>query len=622
MNKITFIFITVVLLSAFGLIAQVLNPPHSLNTVSNLDGHVPLSWMEPLPPRDIVELFYDDGFAHSSDSTEAYDRMSVRFTPLETCSLITARFFMFFIGGDHSVQIRVWEDNGYGRPDYGGALCPPINLNTSVAYDWLEVDLTPYHLTFSPGEDFHISIEKRDTIFYPFYFLLADSEAVTPRRSYVFDVSELGFYPSDGDFMIRAMVVPYEPTGFLRASGTRIVHSLPLDDSQPYKLVPLPAEWGALPPRQFAFHEVTGYRIYKNDSPSVPFDLAHITTSLNYDDYAVDNGRTYYYYVTATYPEGESEPCEIASGIPRGGDITTYLDTLKYDHDSATAAVSWRPGARSSVKFELDKPCRLRQLHYRFYHIGRFYPGVFEWDGEQPGDPIFVYPFSREITTIGWHNENVSGLNILLYDDFVVSCGFADAFLSISLERNMDADWSWDYNSGIWHNVSDTAYYIRAVIQYNSNEEYVHLAEGWNMISFTVLPEETGIEELLPFIIPPAYYYDSDLGRYVGEDDITPGRGYFVFNAAGDTSLILTGTPITGFDIECQRGWNLIGSLSSFNPVPISSALTYPAGAIRIERTYYYDTETRSYFSDTLFHPGKAHWVLFNPECIFRLELE
>ncbi|MBN2541867.1 hypothetical protein JXI42_03295 [bacterium] len=624
MRRFSLGFFLLILVFSF-INAQDYYPPEDLEAISNLDSHIPLSWSVPVIPRELVELFYDDGFARSTDSAEAYDIMSVRFTAVEPCTLKTAKFFLYCTAGAHPVRIRVWGDDGAGRPQFSAPLCPAIDMDVDIASDWLEVDVTPYDLIFYPGEEFHISIEKRDTFYFPFYFLLADESPVTPQRSFIYDFTYFASLAVDGDWMIRALVAPFEDRRVFRSTTGRRIHHFDEQVREYYELQPVPEEFGDIP-RQYAVQDVRWYNIYRSEVPGDPedFDYIAFTEELTYDDWDVTNDMTYYYYVTAVYLGGESEPTEIVSATPRSGAASLYVDTLRYiSCDSAIAAVSWRPGAKVGNVFSVEGPCKLSELHYRFYHTGRFYPEVYEWDGDGVGDPIFVYPFARDVLAAGWIVENVRPLRIILNDDFFVSCRYADGSLSLSLMDMVGADWSWDFDpTEGWRNVTDTSYCIRAVVEYNDAEQYLVLNEGWNMLSFTVIPETDDMEELFPFLlVPSVYYWDPYLRSYVYDPTVVPGRGYFVFSLV-DTTVLITGTPITSFDYECWEGWDLIGSLSSYLPVPLSAAVTYPADAIEIPNTFYWDPNTRSYVMDTFFYPGLAHWVLFVPDCVFRLSIE
>jgi fibronectin type 3 domain-containing protein len=71
-----------------------------------------------------------------------------------------------------------------------------------------------------------------------------------------------------------------------------------------------PADNGGLP--------VTGYNIYRGDSPGGEGFLASILLFTTYTDTAVQNGHTYYYYVTAVNLNGESGRSNEVSATPGG----------------------------------------------------------------------------------------------------------------------------------------------------------------------------------------------------------------------------------------------------------------------------------------------------------------
>ena len=122
-------------------------------------------------------------------------------------------------------------------------------------------------------------------------------------------------------------------------------------------------------------------------------------------------------------------------------------------------------------------------------------------------------------------------------------------------------------------------------------------AEGWNMVSLPVLPENTNYLQLFPQASPGTLYgFD---GMYELRQNLVASEGYWLYfeNAANVT---LSGAVLEDGLIGLQPGWNLIGGLSE------DAVLNDPSGIVMPGTLYGYDG---SYQLSDVLEAGRAYWL-------------
>ena len=128
------------------------------------------------------------------------------------------------------------------------------------------------------------------------------------------------------------------------------------------------------------------------------------------------------------------------------------------------------------------------------------------------------------------------------------------------------------------------------------------VANGWNMLSVQVTPDDYHKSILFPSAISNAFAYQ---GGYVTQPVLENGKGYWVkFN--GDQIDSITGYPRTTDSIDVVPGWNIVGSISV--PVNVSSITSAP-GSLVTSPFFGYNS---AYTIATTIDPGKAYWVKTN----------
>lgn len=160
----------------------------------------------------------------------------------------------------------------------------------------------------------------------------------------------------------------------------------------------------------------------------------------------------------------------------------------------------------------------------------------------------------------------------------------------------------------------------------------LNLSQGWNFISFSTLPSNTGVSSVLSPIsgqYSKIQTYNASQGKWLTYDtsvssgfqtltNLSIGEGYWLLATQNATLVISSGTQQSSVIIPIVQGWNMFGW--PYSPRNVSSALSSISGAYQKIQTYNssvgwltYDTSVSQSF-DTLANltPGAAYWLLAN----------
>jgi hypothetical protein len=366
---------------------------------------------------------------------------------------------------------------------------------------------------------------------------------------------------------------------------------------------------------------------YTGNGPVSPPAYLDSTKRLYLEDRSVITGTPYYYRVRAIYsPSGSaSDVTDWVLATPRGtsAGITIY-DTLKYEGGTPAGGARWAPGNRFAVHFTSPCATRIDALLYHFDIGGGFRPAIYNWDGEKPSGEMFLW-FSAATASSGWNSYSVSSTGLVADGDFVVSANLLDGVSALSWAYPTIPGKSWDYRSGssIWTAVSDSAYFIRVVLKYQTDRWYVNLTRGWNMFSIPVIPANPTPLSCLPTaIIGSIFYYNPETRAYVPvamTDTLKAGVGYWMASDR-DTFYTVTGNPVSSRDIAVKRGWNMIGTPAIYPGVRVSEATYFPSSSILgVSNSWFYNSRTTSYDTQPVLSPGKAYWMVFSSDGVIRL---
>ena len=148
----------------------------------------------------------------------------------------------------------------------------------------------------------------------------------------------------------------------------------------------------------------------------------------------------------------------------------------------------------------------------------------------------------------------------------------------------------------------DHSFIIAAELSEKQNYT-LNLKAGWNMVSIPVIPGNNSVDAIFGNISTldtmPVVTWVSP--SFVEVEEVEPKIGYWVFTPS-DTTITVTGKPITNTTLNLNAGWNMVGtagtenlSMSSItNQVPQCPSVTWVAP---------------SFVETDIIEPGKSAWV-------------
>ena len=170
----------------------------------------------------------------------------------------------------------------------------------------------------------------------------------------------------------------------------------------------------------------------------------------------------------------------------------------------------------------------------------------------------------------------------------------------------------------------------------------IQLSVGWNLISFPLIPKDTGVVSALSPISEDysiIWEYNAsdtadhwkkyDPGVPFGNDltNMEPGKGYWIMMTSDDT-LPISGTVPESTNIDLRTGWNLIG-YNSLDNQPIADALSSISGNYSIVWAYNARDTTDHWkkydpgvpFGNDLINmePGRGYWIMMISEGILKI---
>ncbi|RKZ27839.1 hypothetical protein DRQ26_02385, partial [bacterium] len=564
----------------------------------------------PVIPLELDEIAYEDGSGGSADEAEQGDMISVRFTPTERCSLISAKFYGYAMYPGINIQVVVYPDNGYGKPDIFSPLSSPVTCEITTG--WQEVDLSTAGLVFDPYEDFHIGIKKIANVDTFPHYIFIDTDDST-GRSWWYDYSMFGFHGIGGDLEIRALV--YNTSGLMRW--------LP-DEKQ---VSAADGEGGVFNRHtvRFLTEDIDHYVIYRNTVPDLSsMSYLAMTSDTFYTDNDVSEDATYYYAVKAVYSDGGgiSDFSNIASATTHSGAATTYLDTIILDDGTFDASATWTVEHGFGTVLNPSSVGLLRTLMFYLTNTGEFRPEV--WSVDSSGFPTSLIsgsPSFLSATSIGWRSVGWSSWTTTVIDeDFLVACicGYSPVSLGMDVPGYSS---SFDFNGSSWNAMSDTTYMIRAIVEYNTDCAYYNIHTGWNLVSLPVMLEDSSISSIFPMAAGGlAYYYITGAG-YDTTSVIVPGKAYWILSYIDTSFSICGGTPLYTLDVEVEPGWNMVGGTAVPEGYSKYDIFDYPDGTLTsYPYLFGFDVDSRNYIAVDRLYPGKGYFLLAFNSGIIRFE--
>jgi photosystem II stability/assembly factor-like uncharacterized protein len=130
----------------------------------------------------------------------------------------------------------------------------------------------------------------------------------------------------------------------------------------------------------------------------------------------------------------------------------------------------------------------------------------------------------------------------------------------------------------------------------------VTVRAGWNLVSLPLRLTSCMCDSVFPTSISGAFVFNPQ-GGYCSTDPLVNGVGFWIKFPA-DSSILLTGEPVTCDTIELSTGWNLVGSISEWVWTP--NITQDPPGILYDNEFYQYNG---TYSSTNNLFPGYGYWV-------------
>ncbi len=593
-------------------------PPTELIAYSGLPGMVDLSWNTPPPIYSTDTLAYDSGLSGGGDYASLDSGyFSVRFSPTSQCSVISIKAYFFAAGGDRSIRFHFWEITGLGYPDIYDNIVPPISDNT-IFTGWNEIDVSSEGIVLDGLSDFYLGVEKRDAI--PELGIAYDDTVGGEIRSYRTSFYSGGHFPTAGDLLIRATVIYLGDHSIATLTGTTgkiVTPIVPFPDTRNFiPRTPIPERFRerpiALAPSSATIP--TSFTIFRTNTWSDPLSMSYlgeVAGSLTtFTDYSAIDGITYYYSVRADFAGGSSAFPDTVYATPYSGTAEILYDTFYFDDGVPDAGVHYENAVLAN-KFHLSTRCKLIRLQYHINTGSQGIPRVYLDNGGEPGEEILGEDTPYSLSS-GWNNITASGYRVFVEGDFWVGIEM-NLSLGLSLDVSSPGH-AWDRSpEGVWEAISDTTYFIRAIVQYSTDNAYYHLHPGWNAISLPVIPS-VGLlaDAVFPFATGGEIYgWDADAQIWEEADMLQPGRGYMVLCPV-DTFYAVNGIPIHEYSIPwAGPNWEFVGGLSDFGGIDTSDVTTTPGGLWDSPRiAYWWDAGTHRWNFSSKLMPSYAYFLL------------
>jgi hypothetical protein len=133
------------------------------------------------------------------------------------------------------------------------------------------------------------------------------------------------------------------------------------------------------------------------------------------------------------------------------------------------------------------------------------------------------------------------------------------------------------------------------------------MSTGWNLVSVPLVQSDYSADVIFPGKLADMYKYEG--GTYVPEPTLVVGKGYWVYYTSTTTETI-SGSVQSLVTVNCQTGWNLIGSREV--TVLKSALTTEPADQILAD---IYRYSGGAYVVATEINPGEGVWVYVTGAC-------
>jgi hypothetical protein len=332
-------------------------PPLNLDAGDDYEDYVPLSWDPPGSNIEEITIAYDDGGAENGYYwLGAGAGWAVKFTP-PYYPVMVKECEIYITNVSSEVEFHGWNaDGAFESP--GTDIFEAFNTDLILGI-WNEIDLTDKNLVIHEG-DFYLGYIQTEAGGPALGF---DQTSVQGRSWGYNNVDWEALEYMDeailGNLMIRAVVEPYNPdlegdppsrivlegsssvdSPVQRGNGpVRTAVQVDLAEGMsPVDITDISTVWGA--PGRI---ELEKYRIYRSLTPGENYTVIDSVDApvTEYQDDNVEGGTTYYYVVTAVYPDGESGYSNEAEGTPYS-DVAVHTSGFTGTYERGTIRLNWQ----------------------------------------------------------------------------------------------------------------------------------------------------------------------------------------------------------------------------------------------------------------------------------------
>lgn len=254
--------------------------------------------------------------------------------------------------------------------------------------------------------------------------------------------------------------------------------------------------------------------------------------------------------------DGVDQDCTgMDSVIPSGfrSDLT-FRDYYWNAHDGATFGVE--DGSTSGYDFAYDAaepPAPPAQRYVRAYFVDN--------DELAPGDALStsVVPGAStlELTLrLEWSNEWCCESYYLDWND--LSAWLPKEYNAYIIDGNNVYSMRYAGSTGLYAGSQVGSKDVRIVLSADVVATSLYLPYGWSLVSIPVQTTDMSVAGLFGSYADAVYTWDD--GSYQTVSTLETGKGYWVHNVYGWTSIPLIGIPVREQDVALDAGYNLVGA--------------------------------------------------------------
>ena len=307
-------------------------PPEALMAGDRYPAHIPLTWS---PPGSVVDTLaiHDGTFEGRIRSGEADVTLAVRLTPESyPCILRTLMFHVWDVMPMTAVDMYVFSDTSlYTAGEPGPSISGPHEVLTLGHGDgWVFVDIWDEQVVVDTG-DVYVGVTYRDTL---------DTGVSCDRTVPFHDCGWWGQSPDGPWDLLSTFGWPYDVSdpsisavAVYGDGGSKILGSSRGTGLDPYRVGEGQPEGKAL----------LGYNIYRGQAQGGPYDFLDFLPldETIYDDTTVVGGERYWYVISATYHQEESDSSNEEAGRSRSLLKPAAVEDLSAFKESENIQLTW-----------------------------------------------------------------------------------------------------------------------------------------------------------------------------------------------------------------------------------------------------------------------------------------